>query len=170
MRHILLSIGLIGCIAPGIQLNQDVTETGQPDWMEPSNEPTEEPSNEPTEEPSNEPSGEPSQEPFEDLSLSYIEDVVQPEFGREWMFGYHLIFDGNLALKQVPNEDTELEIFLDFEHYWGFGLTMSPFNQQVKDYMFGESFVPESGQEDEVFFSEEIPLFSTLQRSVTVHF
>ena len=86
------------------------------------------------------------------------------------MFGYHLIFDGDLALRQVPNENTELEHFLDFDYPWGFGVTMSPFNQQVKDYMFGEALIQNGNQVTDDFISTELPLFSTPQKSISVQF
>ena len=82
MRPILLSVLLMGCIAPRIEVQISNDDTADPDEAQPSIEPSGEPATEPAGEPSNEPSNEPSEEPLElDVSLSGLNDSVEHLFG-----------------------------------------------------------------------------------------
>ena len=187
MKYALVSLGLVGCVLPNVEFVENGTDSaiisgldtsesdGEPanePSMDSADEPAAEPSNEPANEASNEPSGEPSSEPEFDLALSDIRDNVSPTIGQSQsnMTGYHLIFDGNLSMTQTLSPQTEVEDFLDFNESWGFGLTFAPFNQDVKDYMFGQAYDASGSQTTEDFMSYELPMFSTAQRSVSVHF
>ena len=141
----------------------NVPEDCPDDDCEPSGEPSSEPGMEPSSEPGNEPDNAP--EDYLDLDLTKDSD---PNYGREGMFGWHMVFDGDNVLFQeiVPFDEDSNENQEDFNQFlledgqWGFGLTMSPSNEDVYKYMFGDEDHP----------SYELPLFDTRDRQITLRF
>ncbi len=168
---------LAGCIPLNAALSPSSTDLELEPSYEPSNEPSTEPSNEPSMEPSNEPSTEPSDEPIEDPLNLGLEINTHPsaDYGRQWMNGWHLTFDGDLMLRlpmdaEVPNH---YDGMLDPDDEWGFGLTLSPSTEDVYTYMFGSSTVNNSGSEPTLenrIPSFELALFETQNRQITVRF
>jgi hypothetical protein len=179
MKHFWIALGLTGCIVPTISfppLEEDTSEIGL-DTAEPATEPTTEPAMEPADDTqdtedtdtgdSPEPSNEPSTEPEPNLALELDEEVL-PEFGLDEMFGWHIALNGGVVLKQEvfqnPTGSTtpeELFSFMRITKQWGFGFTHAAYNQDVKEYMFGNN----SG-----VLSHELPLFQRPNRLLTMRY
>ena len=138
MRHLWMCMGLLGCISPGIRVQQDsgsgTIDTGDTadlldteDTMD-----TQETDTEDTEDP-------------EDLE----HDDEMTDIGLREMSQEYLWFKGDMALEMDTRDEgggdlNEFDMILNPGKKWGVGVTLAPFNQQSKDVLFG-------GQEVELF-------------------
>ncbi len=138
-----LAFGLVGCIAPNAALTPQT--------------------------------GEPSDEVLEDkwdtaevdtgvegadLETLGLDVNAEPEsgYGLVGMKGWHLLFDGELALKrEVQSSNDEYNQFLQPDTPWGFALNVAPYNDDVTSFLFGEG---ESGGKPFVLFQTDSVVLS----------